>query len=502
MATERTLLDDLFDRNIGATVYWDVETFSRRNLKKCGAHVYATDPTTGMLIMCYAVGDGEVQLWRVGDPVPAPFADPTEYTFVSDNWTFENLILAHILVPQHGFVRIPYTHQDCAQRRALARAFPAELGRRCAALGLPYTKDPAARRAMLRLSRLHKYKDPAKRERDFALLIERCKTDVEATRACYNHPRLRPLPPEERQVLLLDMAINDRGVRANLPVIKAANALVQQVQRDINARLSALTEGTVTTVHQTARLKDAVNARGHALKTLDKRAVAACLAHHPDDVSRELLELRQRGAHQNVCERLLAHVDPVDGRIRGALRYHGAGPGRWTSPGVQLHGLSRNDAEYPATLIDALVAGDYAELARYGDLLKVVGQLERATLCAADGHELICADINAVESRVTAWVSGETWKLQAFKRYDESGGDKSLDLYRVLAHRILNKNSPVGEICAAERQLGKCAELACGFGGSVGAWRRIAKDEDVRSDDDVKAIVRAWRAKHPRTCVF
>ena len=89
MATERTLLDDLFDRNVGATVYWDVETFSRRNLKKCGAHVYATDLTTGMLIMCYAVGDGEVQLWRVGDPVPAPFADPTEYTFVSDNWTFE-----------------------------------------------------------------------------------------------------------------------------------------------------------------------------------------------------------------------------------------------------------------------------------------------------------------------------------------------------------------------------------------------------------------------------
>src|SRR6516162_11475923 len=502
MSAERKPLDKFFDLSAGTTVYWDLETFSNCDVKKCGAHIYAADPSTGVLIMCYAIGDGEVQMWQPGDPPPAPFADPTGHKFISDNWTFENEILKHKLVPQHGFAPIPIEQQDCAQRRALMNAFPAELGRRCEALELPYHKDPAARRAMLRLSRLHNYKDPAKRERDFALTAERCKTDVAATRACYNHPRLRPLPPEERQVLLLDMAINDRGVRANLPVIKAANALVPQVQRDINARLSALTEGTVTTVHQTARLKDAVNARGHALKTLDKRAVAACLAHHPDDVSRELLELRQRGAHQNVFERLLAHADPVDGRIRGALRYHGAGPGRWTSPGVQLHGLSRNDAEYPATLIDALVAGDYAELARYGDLLKVVGQLERATLCAADGHELICADINAVESRVTAWVSGETWKLQAFKRYDESGGDKSLDLYRVLAHRILNKNSPVGEISAAERQLGKCAELACGFGGSVGAWRRIAKDEDVRSDDDVKAIVRAWRAKHPRTCAF
>src|SRR5215468_10049948 len=114
MTTERTLLNDLFDRAVGTPVYWDVETFSRRNLKECGAHVYAADPSTGMLIMCYAVGDGDVQLWKSGDPPPAPFTDPTRYTFVSDNWTFENLILTHVLVPQHGFAPIPIERQDCA----------------------------------------------------------------------------------------------------------------------------------------------------------------------------------------------------------------------------------------------------------------------------------------------------------------------------------------------------------------------------------------------------
>jgi DNA polymerase len=502
MTTERTLLNDLFDRAVGTPVYFDVETFSRRNLKECRAHVYAADPSTGMLIMCYAVGDGDVQLWKSGDPPPAPFTDPTRYTFVSDNWTFENLILTHVLVPQHGFAPIPIEQQDCAQRRALSCAYPAELGRRCAALDLPYKKDPTARRAMLRLSRLHTYKDPAKRERDFALLVERCRTDVEATRAAYNHPRLRPLPPEERHLLLLDAAINARGVRANIPFLKAANALRQQVQHDINARIAELTEGAVTSVYQTERLRKAINDRGHSMATLGKRAVAATLAHDPDDVSRELLELRQRGAHQNVFPRLLAYADPSDERIRGALRYHGAGPGRWTSPGAQLHGLSRNDADYPAVLIDALMAGNHAELARFGDLLKVIGQLERASLCAADGHELHCADLSMIESRITAWVAGEAWKLAAFKRYDESNGDKSLDPYRVFAHRILQSNSPVSEISAAERQLGKCGELACGFGGGVGAWRRIAKDEDVRSDDEVKAIVRAWRIAHPKVCAL
>ena len=501
MTAERTPLDDLFDLSVGTPVYWDIETNSKRNLKECGAHVYATDPSTGVLVMCYAIGDGEVQVWMLGDPVPAPFADPTGYWFISDNWTFENLILAHILIPQYGFAPIPIKQQDCAQRKALASAFPAELGRRCAALDLPYRKDSTAQRAMLRLSRMHQYKDPAKRERDFALTVERCKTDVAATRAAYNHPRLRPLPPEERHVLLLDAVINDCGVRANVPFLRAMNALALQVQQDIDARIAELTEGAVTSVYQTKRLMAFINGRGHAMTSLQKRSVAATLAHDPDDVSRELLELRQRGAHANVCERLLAHADPNDERIRGALRYHGAGPGRWTSPGAQLHGLARNDAEYPAVLIDALMTGNYAELARYGDLLKVASQLQRAALCAADGHELICVDLNAIESRITAWVAGEKWKLHAFQDYDRSG-DKNLEPYRIFAHRILRKSSPVGNITAAERQLGKCGELACGFGGGVKAWRRIAKDEDVRSDAEVQVIIRNWRAAHPKICAF
>src|SRR5262249_46475 len=145
------------------TVYWDLETFSPRNLADCGAHIYASDKNTDVFFMCYAVDDGEVQTWKPGDPVPAPFTDPAEYMFVADNWTFERLIHADVLIPRYGFAPIPIEQQDCAQRRALANAFPAELGRRCEALDLPYRKDPEARRAMLRLSRLHKYTRPEDR---------------------------------------------------------------------------------------------------------------------------------------------------------------------------------------------------------------------------------------------------------------------------------------------------------------------------------------------------
>jgi len=151
MATEQKTLDELFDSSADTDVYWDVETSSKRELTECGAFIYAADPSTDIHFFCYAVGNGEVQTWRPGNPPPAPFADPTRYTFISDGWDFDRNIHARILVERYGFAPIPIERQDCAQRRALASAFPAELGLRCEALGLPYKKDPQARKAMLRL---------------------------------------------------------------------------------------------------------------------------------------------------------------------------------------------------------------------------------------------------------------------------------------------------------------------------------------------------------------
>src|SRR5262249_3626410 len=141
-----------------------------------------------------------------------------------------------------------------------------------------------------------------------------------------------------------------------------------------------------------------------------------------------------------------------------------------------------------------------AELARHGNPLQVVGQLSRAALRAAPGYELICADFSAIESRVTAWLAGEAWKLDNFRRFDATG-DKALDHYRILAHLILKKNTPVSEVTAAERQLGKFAELAFGFGGSIGAWRKIVGD-DGRSDAEIKAIGLAWPSKDRATGAF
>jgi DNA polymerase len=483
------------------TVVWDIESLSDISLKEHGAHIYATHPSTDIHFICFAVDDGEVQTWRPGGPVPGPFANPAGYRFVSHNWIFENAILRRVLVPRYGFAPIAWENQDCAMRLALASAYPAELGLCCEALGLPYRKDPEARKAMLRLSRPQTGKqhkkpvDPAQRERDLALLLERCKGDVEATLAVYQSQLLRPLLPEERELLLLDAKINEDGICANVPFLEAVRDLAIKERNAVNVRLNELSAGVITSVDQVARIKDAINARGHQMTTLGKRSVAATLANTPDGYVHELLQLRQQGAYASVrmAKRLLGYADPIDGRIRGALRIYGAGPGRWSSPGPQLHNLRRNDRGYSGTLIETVTAGDRAELACYGNPLAVAAELSRGALRAKPGHHLICADLGAIESRVLAWFAGETWKLDAYRHYDATG-DKSREPYRVIAGRMLNKDA--GDIVKAERQQGKSAELACGFGGSVGAWRRIAGD-DGRTDAEVLAIIRQWRDAHP-----
>src|SRR5262249_5137575 len=155
-------------------------------------------------------------------------------------------------------------------------------------------------------------------------------------------------------LLLIDTKINAHGVCANMPFLEAAHALAVKERAAIDARVSELSGGTITSIDHTSRIMGTINARRHKITALGKRSVAAVLAHQPEDLTRELLELRQRGAFASTrkFKKLLSHAGPGDNRIRGALRIYGGAPGRWSSLGVQLHNLMRNDAEFPAPLVD------------------------------------------------------------------------------------------------------------------------------------------------------
>jgi DNA polymerase family A/Toprim domain/CHC2 zinc finger len=488
------------------TLHWDVETRSVANLTLVGAWKYATDPTTETLCIAYAVDDDAVTIWLPTDPVPAPFlaaaVDPADWQVVAHNFEFERAVLEHVLAPRDGFQPIALEAWHCSQRLAMANAYPAELGLLSEALELPYRKDPKARRALLDVSR------PRKRSRGntkiewcedadkLQLVCERCRLDVVTMRAVWQHPKLKHLSETERRYQLLDTRINQRGVAIDRAFVTAARTLAVRERNAINARLADLTAGTITSVDQIKRLLAAVNGHGHQMTTLGKRSVAALLAHKPGDYVRELLELRRAGARASVrkFERLLSYAGDDD-RIRGSLRMYGAGPGRWAGTGPQLQNLKRNESNLPLSVVDAVRSGDRSLIAQFGNPLTLLGDISRAAICAAPGHLLIAADFSAVESRVLAWLAQEQWKLEAYRHYDATG-DKGLEPYQIVAAQMLRKDAP--DVTAEERQLGKAAELAAGFGGSIGAWRRILPN-DERSDAEIKAIIDKWRRAHPRT---
>ena len=353
-------------------------------------------------------------------------------------------------MPRFGFPPIPLTVQHCTQQLASRNAYPAELGLLSQALGLPYRKDREAAKAMRELSRPRKprrgedrnqiywIEDEAKRQ----LLFERCRLDVITTRAVWTHPKLRHPSVTERHCQVHDAAINRRGIRLDRSFVEAAQTLAIQERNAINLRLAQLTAGSITSVDQVKRFVELINERGHAMTTLNKRGVAAVLASKPDAFVRELLELRRKGARASARKfaRMLMFASEQDDRLRGTLRWHGGGPGRWVGLGPQLQNLDRNDLGVPLEAIELVRAGDRAGLARYGNPLTLIGSLARGAICAAPGHEFLIFDYSSIESRVLAWLAGETWKLDAYREFDRSG-DKRIEPYRITPARCSARSS-------------------------------------------------------------
>jgi DNA polymerase bacteriophage-type len=500
-------------------IFWDTELRSAASLRLVGAWNYAAHPTTTMLCLCYAVGDGEVQTWinrslldpsDPGDPVPEPFLaaarDPKSWRLISHNYEFERAVLEHVLIPKHSFPPISLEAQHCSMAVALANSYPAELETLAKALELPYQKD---REGLLLMRQMSRPRKPRKGEDKSVLhwvfdaeklqrLAGYCAQDMRAARAAWQHPKIKPLVESERRYQILDAIINQRGVRADRELATAARDMAVHERNAINIALQECTEGAIKSVDQVGKILAYATERGHAMTSVSRRSVSAVLAAEPDEATRTVLELRRDGARASVrkYERILAFASDADDRMRGTLRMYGAGPGRWSGRGPQLQNLKKNEGNIPLAAVDAVRTKDRAQLRQYGNPLTVLADIARATVGAASGNVLMDADLGAIESRILAWFSGEEWKLQTYREFDRTN-DKAKEPYRVVAAKMLQKSDPAG-LSREERNKGKVGDLACGFGGSVGAWRRIVPD-DKRSDPEILYDIRAWRDAHRRT---
>jgi DNA polymerase len=488
-------------------LFWDIETRSTVPLEDTGAWRYAADATTEVLCIGFAVDDSDVQIWTPGQPVPEEFrtavSDPT-WCIVAHNFAFERAIATRILQPRFDWPEIPLAQQRCSMSLALANALPAALDNAARALNLGHHKDSEGYLLMRRMARPRR---PRKNEPagiywvDGPELRQRlhlyCKRDVEAERALYGC--LPPLPPIEQRLWKLDAVINARGFYTDIALTKAACEVSRAEQANINAEIRTLTGGEIDSVHQVERIKAFVLKHGHTLAGLTKRSVSAVLANNPADNIRQLLELRRAGARASTrkFDALLKSVDS-DQRLRGTLRFHASSTGRWSGSRFQPQNLKKPETKDLDAAVKAIMAGDMARIRELGAPLTVAGDIARGIICAAPGHVLIGADFSAIESRVLAWLAGEEWKLDTYRQYDATTNPE-YEPYCVMASAALKRTvTPDDEV---GRAFGKVYDLAFGFGGGVGAWRKF-DPSNTYSDAEIERFKNAFRTTHRATAKF
>lgn len=483
----------------------DYETRSCTGLRIAGTFEYATDPTTEVLCCAYARDDEPVQLWTPGDPVPPEFLEAAN----NPNWIvcahgahFEDAIERHVLHRQFTWPVFPLEKQRCTQAMCLALGLPARLSAAAIALELGNQKDAAGDMLMHQTSkprRPHKYEDPTKlywREDAGRLqrLGEYCRQDVEVERELF--ARLPPLPRFEQALWELSSRINTRGFHVNRAFAQAARKILETAAPEIDAEITEITNGAVTTISQLVRLLSWLREQGCDLDDLNRKTIENQL--QADDLSlqvRRALELRLAGAQAAVkkIDALLLRAGDDD-RVRGSYRYHGAATGRFSGEGLQPQNMKRPTIDMEAA-IAAVATGDYHHVKTlYPRPLAIVGDCSRAMISAAPGHTLVGADFSAIESRVLAWVAGEAWKLETYRRFDATN-DPTDEPYCQTACRIFRVKSGTYTKDSPERAVGKVCDLAFGYMGGINAWRKF--EPDRFTDEEVKKFCSEWRASHP-----
>jgi DNA polymerase len=258
----------------------------------------------------------------------------------------------------------------------------------------------------------------------------------------------------------------------------------------------SFTGGAVTGTAQLARLLAWLQQQGCTMTKLDRETIERQL--ESEDLLpavRRVLELRLGGAQAAVkkIDALLQRAG-ADNRVRGAFRYHGASTGRWSGEGLQPQNLKRPTVADLDAAIAAVATGDYKHVCSlYPRPLAVVGDCSRAMICAAPGHVLIGADFSAIESRVLAWVAGEEWKLDSYRRYDATRDPRD-EPYCETACKIFRVPSGTYTKQSPERTVGKTCDLAFGYMGGLNAWRKF--EPGRFTDAEVETFKKEWRAAH------
>ena len=498
------------------TLSIDVETFSDVDLKKCGVYKYASSPNFEILLFGVSVNGGKVTVYDLasGDTVPEDIIRALSDNSVikwAYNASFERVCLSVWLRRNYPQYFSSYSIEDDTVRNYLDPS-----SWRCslvwgAYMGLPLSLEGIGKVLKLENQKMAEGKaliryfcvpckptkanggrmrnlpehDPVK----WSTFIAYNKRDVETEMAIQQKLSKFPVPDFLWEEYHLDQEINDRGIQLDMVLVEQAIAIDERSREELSAKMQQLT--ALENPNSVQQMKEWLTKHGLEVDSLDKKAVKELLKTAPPELA-EVLELRRQLAKSSVKKyQTMQNAVCADGRARGMFQFYGANrSGRWAGRLIQLQNLPQNHMAHLEDARSLVRSGDYALLsALYDSVPEVLSELIRTAFVPRDGYKFIVSDFSAIEARVLSFLAGESWRLKVFAE----NGDIYCTSASAMFHVPVEKHGQNAHL----RQKGKIAELALGYGGSVGALKSMGALEMGLAEEELQPLVDAWRTSNP-----
>ena len=489
------------------TLSIDIETYSDVPLQKTGVYRYVESPDFEILLFAYSIDSQPVQVIDLacGEQIPKEILLALEDECVikwAFNATFERICLSRFLGYPTGEYLKPESWR-CSMIWSATMGLPLSLEGVGAVLGLEKQKlsegkdlikyfcQPCApTKANGQRTRNRPFHAPDK----WSLFKKYNIRDVETEMGIQQRLAKFPVPAQSWDEYHLDQKINDRGVRLDMDLVAAAIEMDTRSRKELTDTMKTITE--LENPNSVQQMKAWLSDNGLETDTLGKKAVTELLKSAPPTLA-QVLTLRQQLAKSSVRKyQAMEKTVCADGRARGMFQFYGANrTGRFSGRNIQLQNLPQNHLADLAEARSLVRSGDFeAVKLLYEDVPDTLSQLIRTAFIPREGTQFMVADFSAIEARVIAWFAGEKWRQDVFAK----GGD----IYCASASQMFKVPVEKHGINGHLRQKGKIAELALGYGGSVGALKAMGALDMGLTEDELPPLVDAWRQSNPNIVKF
>lgn len=489
------------------TLSIDLETYSDQPLAKTGVYRYVESSDFEILLFAYSVDGGSVQQIDLacGEKIPSEILCALEDDKVTKwafNANFERICLSRFL----GYPTGDYLEPDswkCSMVWAAYMGLPLSLEGVGAVLGLEKQKLTEGKDLIKYFcqpcaptkSNGQRTRNLPEHAPDKWLAFKRYNIrDVETEMSIQARLSKYPVPDSVWEEYHLDQEINDRGVGLDMELVRQAIQMDGRSRSELTQAMKELT--SLDNPNSVQQMKQWLADNGVETDTLGKKAVAELLKTAPPELQK-VLTLRQQLAKSSVKKyQAMETAVCADGRARGMFQFYGANrTGRWAGRIIQMQNLPQNHLDDLSEARSLVRAGDFDALEMlYEDVPDTLSQLIRTAFVPQEDRKFIVADFSAIEARVIAWLAGEKWRQDVFA--------EGKDIYCASASQMFGVPVEKHGVNGHLRQKGKIAELALGYGGSVGALKAMGALEMGLSEDELPALVSAWRQANPKIVQF